>query len=409
MLNNWLQTHGFSTDLISTLDNFLSLIILAAIAIVVKFASQRLWHSFIHRAIIRSHNQWDDILARKNFFKYALLLLPLLSCALAADFLFTGSPTLLLWLRRLFMALMVIVLSQAFNAATLAVDEIYGQSKMAKIRPIRGYLTALRITAYIVAGVITIAIIANKSPWGIISIFGGLTAVLLLIFKDSIMGFVANLQLTGSDMVRVGDWIEVPKFNADGDVIDINLHTVLVQNWDKTISSIPAYALISEGFKNWRGMAQSGGRRIKRAIYLDMNSIHFCTPALLDKLKQIKLLGDYLTRKQAEIDQANQQQQNEPPLPANRRQQTNIGIFRAYVQAYLAANEYINKEMTFLIRQLSPTPQGLPLEIYVFSKDKVWANYEAIQADIFDHLLAIIPEFELQVFQYPSGKDLHPD
>lgn len=406
-LNNWLLEKGLSLDIIAGLDDIIALTVLVLLAFAVKVSSNRLWHSFIHRAIIHSRNKWDDILAEKHFFQRILLLLPLLTCTLATDFLFASSPTLLLWLRRIFMALLVIVLVRAFAAATSAIDLIYGRTKMARTRPIRGYLTALRISSYIVAGIIIIAILANKSPWGIISVFGGLTAVLLLIFKDSILGFVANLQLTSSDMVRVGDWIEVPKFNADGDVIDINLHTVLVQNWDKTISSIPAYALISDGFKNWRGMTESGGRRIKRAIYLDMNSIHFCSPELLDNLNEITLLKKYLASKTTEIAKDNQQRQNTSHVPANRRQQTNIGIFRAYVEAYLTSHKQINKELTFLVRQLPPTPQGLPLEIYVFCKDKVWANYEAIQADIFDHLLAIIPEFELKVFQYPSGQDLH--
>lgn len=237
------------------------------------------------------------------------------------------------------------------------------------------------------------------------SLLGGLTAVLLLVFKDMILGLVAGIQLSSNNMIARGDWIEMPNYGADGDVIDITLTTVMVQNWDKTITTIPTYALISDSFKNWKGMQESGGRRIKRAVNIDINSIRFVDDELLSKLRKVELLKDYLQDKLQEIDKYNQEHAVDTSLLINGRKITNIGTFRAYLIAYLRRHPLINKEMTFLVRQLRPTECGLPIEVYVFSNDKVWANYEAIQADIFDHIFAVVPEFGLRVFQNPTGSD----
>jgi miniconductance mechanosensitive channel len=283
--------------------------------------------------------------------------------------------------------------------------DIFDKSEIAGDWPVRSYLDAIKILSYLLAFIFIISILTNQSPWGIITVFGGLTAILLLIFKDTILGFVANLQLTANDMVHVGDWIEMPKYGADGDVIDITLHTVKVQNWDKTITTIPTHQMVNDAFKNWRGMSESGGRRIKRAISIDTNSIHFCTDAMLEEFKKYTLLESYLKEKSEEIAEYNRTYHPEPGKFGGRRQ-TNIGVFRAYIKSYLRQNPRINQDLTFLVRHLAPTSQGLPIEIYVFSADKVWANYEDIQADIFDHLLAIAPEFGLRLFQYPSGYDL---
>jgi miniconductance mechanosensitive channel len=227
----------------------------------------------------------------------------------------------------------------------------------------------------------------------------------MLVFKDSILGLVGGIQLTANNMVHIGDWIEMPKYGADGDVIDISLTTVKVQNWDKTISAIPAYALISDSFKNWRGMSESGGRRIKRSINIDMNTVKLCDPMMLDKFRRIEHIAEYIDAKQSEIDEYNAAANIDNTEMVNGRRMTNVGTFRAYVVAYLKNHPKINQNMTFLVRQLKPTECGLPIEIYVFSSDKVWANYEAIQADIFDHILAVIPEFGLRVFQNPTGSD----
>jgi len=232
-----------------------------------------------------------------------------------------------------------------------------------------------------------------------------MTAVLILVFKDSILGLVAGIQLSANDMVRIGDWIEMPEFGADGDVTDVTLNTVKVQNWDKTITTIPAYALISDSFKNWRGMSESGGRRIKRSISIDMDSIKFCTPEMLERFESFGAISEYINTKRAEIEAFNATLDTDISVVVNRRNLTNVGTFRAYVEFYLRSHPNIHHGMTFLVRQLPPDEHGLPIEIYVFSSDQDWINYEGIQADIFDHMLAVIPMFDLAVFQSPSGSD----
>jgi miniconductance mechanosensitive channel len=227
----------------------------------------------------------------------------------------------------------------------------------------------------------------------------------MLIFKDSILGLVAGIQLSTNQMLHIGDWIEMPKYGADGDVIDISLTTLKVQNWDKTITTIPTYALISDYFKNWRGMSESGGRRIKRSINIDVTSIKFCTQEMLDKFKRFKCIREYVERKLEEIDTHNTSEGVDESDLVNGRHLTNIGTFRAYVAAYLRSHPRVHQGMTFLVRHLQPTAEGLPIQIYIFSNDQAWANYEAIQADIFDHILAVVPEFELRVFQNPTGAD----
>ena len=273
-------------------------------------------------------------------------------------------------------------------------------------KPIRPFIQVLVIVDYLVASIMAIGILIDKSPWHLFGLLGGLTAVTMLVFKDTILGFVAGIQLGANDMIREGDWIEMPKYGADGDVIEVTVNTVKVQNWDKTISTIPTYALISDSFKNWRGMSESAGRRIKRSIFIDMTTVRFSDDEMLAKFRKIEFLKEYVEKKQSEIEAANKKQKIDlSSTVVNGRRQTNLGIFRAYLERYLHNHPKINKDLTFLVRHLQPTSQGLPIEIYVFSSDKVWANYEAIQADIFDHILAALPEFELRIFQEPTGAD----
>jgi miniconductance mechanosensitive channel len=287
----------------------------------------------------------------------------------------------------------------------LAARDIYDRSKLSQGKTIRGYTDAVKIIAYLLAGIFIISTFTDKSPWGIISILGGFTVVLMLVFKDTILGFVASIQLSGHDMVRVGDWIEMGQYGADGDVIDVSIHTVKVRNWDKTITTIPTYALVTNSFKNWRGMSESGGRRIKRSLYIDMTSVKFCSDEMLARFEKFELLKEYLHNKKQELIAHNRERQIDSTQIINGRRQTNLGVLRAYIIAYLRNHPKIHQDMTFLVRHLEPTPHGLPIQIYVFSNDQVWANYEAIQADIFDHLLAAVEEFELRVFQNPTGYD----
>lgn len=354
----------------------------------------------------RSKNTWDDALVKHGFVRRLSLLMPIIVVYMSADLMLPGQAMTSELFKRLAMVFFVFAGVWMLDAILLAVREIYNKSDVSFGRPIRGYLDGIKIIAYVMAGIFIVSILTGKSPWGILSILGGFTVVLMLVFKDTILGFVASIQLSGHDMVMVGDWIEMPKYGADGDVIDVTIHTVKVRNWDKTITTIPTYSLVSDAFKNWRGMSESGGRRIKRALHIDIRSIKFCTDEMLERFRKFDLIKNYIKEKQEEIARYNQKHVTQPELLINGRRQTNIGVFRAYIIAYLRNHPKIHQSMTFLVRHLEPTQYGLPVQIYVFSNDQVWANYEAIQADIFDHLLAAIPEFDLRVFQNPSGYDL---
>lgn len=263
-----------------------------------------------------------------------------------------------------------------------------------------------KLFLFVFGGIVVVSILIDRSPMLLLSGLGAMSAVLLLVYKDTLLSFVASVQLTSNDMLRVGDWIEMPQVGADGDVVDITLHTVKVQNWDKTIVSVPTWRLMSESFKNWRGMQQSGGRRIKRSLYLDASQVRFLDEAEAQKLSGVRLLTDYLRRKQDELSEWNQANAGNVPLSANRRRLTNIGTFRAYAEAYLKAHPDIHPHMTCMVRQLQPGAEGVPLEIYCFTRTTAWLDYERIQGDIFDYLMAVLPEFGLGVYQQPSGQDL---
>jgi len=264
----------------------------------------------------------------------------------------------------------------------------------------------LKLLLYIIAIIIIIGILTNQSPYALLGGIGAMTAVLLFIFRDTILSFIASVQISTYDLVRVGDWIEAPKFGADGDVIEVNLHTIKVQNFDKTITTIPTYRLIEESFKNWRGMQDTGARRIKRHLLIDQTSVKILDEQLIEKLSKLQLIKQYIENRKKEIEEYNKRNNIDISIPINGRQMTNLGTFRKYIEEYLAKNSNIHKDFTLLVRHLQPTPQGLPIEIYAFANDTNWVNYEKIQADIFDHLLAVIPYFELRVFQEPSGNDL---
>ncbi len=302
-------------------------------------------------------------------------------------------------------ALIILVIAMAISAGLSFVKDLYDRRPDAANRPIKGYIQVLKIVVYAAAAILMVAALIEQSPLLLLSGLGAMAAVLLLVFKDTILSLVASVQLTSNDMLRVGDWIEMPELNADGDVIDIALHTVKVQNFDKTITTIPTHRLISDSFKNWRGMSESGGRRIKRAINVDQNSIRFLSEEEKAGLRRFKLIEGYLADKEREIGEWNAGLGEAGREPVNARRATNIGTFRAYVVAYLRAHARITPAMTLLVRQLEPTAQGLPLEVYCFTDTTAWGEYETIQADIFDHLLAIMPEFGLRIFQEPSGLD----
>jgi miniconductance mechanosensitive channel len=310
-------------------------------------------------------------------------------------------------IQRAALSFIVVSIVMAANSFLNAANDIYNDSYAeAKNRPIKGYLQVVGMVLWMGAGVIVVSVMADRSPVVFLSGLGALTAVLMLVFRDTILSLVASLQIMSNDMIRIGDWVSMPQANTDGDVIDIALHTVKIQNWDMTISTIPTHKFISDSFQNWRGMSESGGRRIKRSLALDLSSVHFLTKQEIDRLSTFELLRDYMSEKREALAKYTEETAGlAPDVEPLKRRLTNVGTYRAYVLEYLKANPKIHKDMTLLVRQLSPTPQGLPLELYCFTNDTAWTNYEGIQDDIFDHLIAILPEFGLEAFQEPAGTD----
>ena len=303
-------------------------------------------------------------------------------------------------------AFVILTVALAISSLLDLVNSVYEQRPDARIRPIKGYIQVLKIAIYAVTLILIIAALFDRSPLILLSGLGAMAAVLMLIFQDTILSLVASVQISSNDVLRVGDWVEMPQLNADGDVIDIALHTVKIQNWDKTITTIPTRRFMTDPFKNWRGMQESGGRRIKRSLLLDQQSIHFLDTEQKQRLSRFKLLTDYLVSRQAEIDDWNNKLAEAGKEPVNTRRITNIGTLRAYIERYLQSHPGIHQHMTLMVRQLAPTADGLPLELYCFTNTTAWLKYEGIQADIFDHLLAILPEFGLRVYQRPSGMDV---
>lgn len=373
----------------------------ALLTVVIRKVLLRLVTSWIQQ----NQYRWDDPLASNRLLTKISWIIPLSLISIALDSFLDQSGLTYQVSRKLVLAGFVMVCVLSLNALFSTVNDIHRILRKQKGSTLRGYTDAGKITTFILGAIFLVSIFTGRSPWGILSVLGGLTAVTMLMFKDTLLGFVASVQLTSTDMVRLGDWIEMGQYGADGEVIDMSINCIRVQNWDKTVTTIPTYSLVSSSFKNWRGMSESGGRRIKRALYIDISSIRFCTPEMINRFSGYRLITDYVTSRQKEIDLHNDVHTGEGS-PLNGRCQTNIGIFRAYTIAYLKDNPNVHDSMTFLVRQLPPTDLGLPLEVYVFSKDQNWARYEAIQADIFDHLLAAVPEFDLRIYQQPSGNDL---
>lgn len=303
-------------------------------------------------------------------------------------------------------AFIVVTVARALSGVLTVFNQLYELQDDARERPIKGFIQVAKIAIYLVATILMVAVLIDRSPVILLSGLGAMAAVLLLVFQDTLLSLVASVQISSNDIIRVGDWVEMPNLNADGDVVDIALHTVKVQNWDKTITFIPTKRFISDPFKNWRGMQESGGRRIKRSLLIDQQSIHFLSADERQQLYRFRLLRDYLDSKQKEIDTWNQQLEEAGKEPVNTRRISNIGTFRAYIQQYLKNHPKVHQQMTLMVRQLQPTADGLPLEIYCFTNTTVWVEYESAQSDIFDHLLSIAGEFGLRVFQHPSGADM---
>ncbi len=357
---------------------------------------------FIHAALRKTSNKWDDILIEKKVFVPFALLAPAIVFSYAGR-LVPGFPSLLVKLSFPFVVFFIVLIMDRLLSAGL---EVYNRKTIARRWPLKGYVQIVKLFLYLAAGIIAVCRLLDESPWGLLSGLGALTALLILIFRDTILSFVASLQIVSNDLLRVGDWIEMPQFDADGDIIDVALYSIKIQNWDKTITTIPTRKFMDHSFRNWRGMKIAGGRRIKRAILIDQLSVRFCDSEMIEKFRKIQILKKYIEAKEKELAEYNRVMDIDDSVVVNGRRMTNLGTFRAYLIEYLKQNPNIRKDMTFLVRQLAPTPDGLPLEIYVFSKNTEWAAYESIQSDIFDHVLACVSEFDLRVYQRPSGYDL---
>jgi len=406
LIESWLSSLNLSAGTSSIMAKIILAAAVLGVSIFAFYVSRRIIRIAVHRIIRSTRFAWDNKLVESQLFMRMTLVVPALIIYIFVPAIFRGYDHAIAVVTGALNVYFVIVAVVVADALIDALYNIYRDMQVSRAIPMRSFAQVLKIFLYFTGAILVIAVILDRSPIILLSGLGALSAVLMLVFKDSILGFAAGIQLSSNRMLRNGDWIEMPKYGADGDVIDISLTTVKVRNWDHTVTTIPTYALMSDSFKNWRGMQESMGRRIKRAMYIDMSSIKFCTPQMLARFTKIRCLADYMLRKTQEIEAHNAALGEDSDDAANIRQLTNIGTFRAYAIKYLQNHPDINQALTLMVLQLAPTENGLPLEIYAFCKDKRWVYYEGVQADIFDHLLAIAGEFDLKVFQSPAGTDI---
>ena len=402
---SWLMGLGLNdywARIVAVGSGVLLVLLLALLAAVV---AKQIILRVVKYLVARTSTKWDDTFVDRAVFGRLSHLAPAIVIYLCLPLVIGAYPTATSVAVKLTQIYMIVVGIFALHGLMSAFNDIYNTFEVSRQVPLQSFIQVIKVVVWCIGGILVVAIIVDKTPLYLLSGLGAITAVLMIVFKDPILGFVGGIQLSANKMLAIGDWLEMPSHKADGDVIEVALTTVKVRNWDKTITTIPTYDLISRPFKNWKGMEQTGGRRICRSLHVDQNSIRFLDDAALERASRIQLLQDYLERKQKEVAEHNAQQEVDERSPVNGRRLTNIGTFRAYVEAYLRAHPRIRKDLTFLVRQQAPGPQGLPVQIYVFTDTTVWTEYEGIQADIFDHVLAVLPEFDLRVFQDPTGMD----
>ena len=399
-----LQSWGFNESWTDDLTSTIILVIILAIAFLGDAICKHVILTTVTRLVKKTKATWDDVVFdRKVMIYLSHLVAPIILYILLP--LAISNAGLLTFILRICMIYIIAVFLKFISALLSALYHVYSEREQFRDRPLKGLLQTVQVILFFIGGIIIVSILIDKSPMVLLTGLGASAAVLMLVFKDSIMGFVSGIQLSANNMLKVGDWIEMPKYGADGTVIEVTLNTVKVRNWDNTITTIPPYALVSDSFQNWRGMQESGGRRIKRSIRIDMNSAKFCTPEMLAKYRKIRLLKDYIEETEKVVEEYNKEHGIDNSVLVNGRRQTNLGVFRAYLTNYLRSLPAVNQDLTCMVRQLQPTEQGIPLELYFFSSIKAWIPYEGVQADVFDHVLAIIPEFDLHVFQNPTGED----
>ncbi|MBU1097455.1 MAG: mechanosensitive ion channel protein MscS [Ignavibacteriae bacterium HGW-Ignavibacteriae-2] len=385
-----------------TLINGLEITGIIILAFMSHFAVKSILYKSIQKLTQKTKTEFDDILLNKNLLRRVSYIAPLIVINQFSYLL----PDLNKFLSNLSGALTAFIVVLIITSILTSINEIYENMSKDFKRPIKGYIQVIKIILYVIGAIIIVGILTGQSIFELLAGIGALTAVLMFVFKDTILSFIASVQITSYDLVKIGDWIEIPSLGVDGDIMDIALHTIKVRNFDKTITTVPTYKLIEVPFKNWRGMQETGGRRIKRSIHIDLASVKFCDEKMITKFKKFQLLQPYIDKKLNDIENFNKQNKIDSSEQVNGRRLTNIGTFRGYIKEYLNHRNDISKELTFLVRQLEPKEHGIPIEIYVFTTTTKWVEYEEIQSDIFDHIFAIIPFFELQVFQTPSGADI---
>ncbi|MDN3705610.1 mechanosensitive ion channel [Myroides ceti] len=398
--------NGVSVQVAHVINSLLLITIVALLLYGVDYLLRRVFMILMIRYIRKSPTRFDDFLIHNKVLKYFCHLIPILIAKQLLPLIFMGFPNWTKATLKLTDILLIINFALLINGIFRTVKDTLKTKKRYADKPLDSYFQVITIVVFFICGIIIFSSLTGNSPWEFLISLGAASAILMLVFKDTILGFVASIQVSTNDMVRVGDWIEMSKFGADGTVLEINLSTVKVQNFDKTITTIPTYLLISDSFKNYRGMQKSGGRRIKRAINIKMSSIRFLQPEEIEKLKKIQLLAPYIEERQSEIDQFNEATLADATMPVNGRKMTNIGLFREYVKRYAGKNPNIHKQYHLMVRHLQPTEHGLPLELYMFTNTTEWAVYEGIMADLFDHLFAAIKFFDLEIFELPASDDV---
>ncbi|EDP95159.1 mechanosensitive ion channel domain-containing protein [Kordia algicida OT-1] len=403
LVNDFLIAKEYDPTTAMYLNLIVNCIAVGIIAFVIDYVIRRVLIALAYRIAPKTKNNFDDFLIKNKLPQNVAHLIPVFFIEQISPFLFVDFPDFQRGFLTAIDIFLVILVIRVIRSILNSLRDFLKTLNAFKDKPIDSYIQVFMIFVWTVGIILSFSILTGKSIVAFVTTLGALSAVILLIFRDTILGFVASIQVAVNDMVRIGDWITMENYGADGDVIEINLATVKVQNFDKTITTIPTYALISDSFKNWRGMNDSGGRRIKRSIIIKTTSIHYLSDEEIESLKKIQLISDYLVQRQEDIEKYNGKRAVDKSLLINGRNMTNIGVFRKYVESYLETHPAINKEMTIMSRQLAQTPQGIPLEIYAFSQDKVWKNYEYIMGDIFDHLLAAVPFFYLEVYELEVG------
>ncbi|NQZ88692.1 MAG: mechanosensitive ion channel family protein [Colwellia sp.] len=406
LISTWINNRGIAPDYLAMSALIVGCLLILIISSISYYLAKHQVLVFVHKIVSRTKNTWDDLLLDHNVFSRFALLIPLFLLLFLTPIFLPAETMLSTFLIVIAKVALCFQIARSVSAVLNVIRSLYQRTARERYLPLSSTIQVIKLVIYLVATILAVSFILDKSPIYLLSGLGALTAVLLLVFQDTIKGLVASIQISANKMVAPGDWIEIPNYGADGDVIEIGLNTVKVKNFDNTVTTVPTYALINGSFRNWRGMLNSGGRRIKRTIIIDINSISFYQNEQVAKLKEISLLKDYLQQKSDDIT-VSLQANNLSDDNVNSRQLTNVGTFRAYMEAYLHNHEKIHHNMTCMVRQLAATEAGLPLEVYCFSNDQNWQNYEGIQADIFDHLFAMAPIFNLRIFQHPTGHDWH--